>query len=743
LTLPPAQEWDLIVSCYEPLGRVTGGIGTYTRLLLHRLAAIHGSILAFTASEEQVALPENVTLITVPDVPSLGRRPLNNLPDQHFAYSFHLAAQLARLEEQGHRFLRTEFPDYGNDGYFALGARKAGMLDLGHVSVRLHSPSLMLRDDNRWPKFLAPLDLVSHGAAERFVLEETDSILYGDRPMLDRVLDYFDAEERARLQAKALHVPHPWPVVPPETRPKTGAVAARSATASPEPDAASRLIRIGLVGRLEVRKGSYEMLRLWEDARAFNPQPDLHVQYHFIGGTTADWMGRSVEEVLRRHVEENDLSGKVVFHGRVSQEALPALLGELDGLMYPSRFENYPNALIEAMQMGKAVLVSRHGCMPNLSAGYPDARVTDPCDPLTFADNVAAFAVDLAQGQANRAASEAARRAAYARLAAGFNEEHDRAYANAPAGEVAEPAAADISIAFVIPHFRQASFVAELFDDLSRCLQPGDEVLVVDDASGPEHLARLEEAIGTCGLPIRLLAKSVNEGPGSARDDGIAASSAAAIQFCDADDRLDPRGIAAARRALARHSDLDAVVGVQECFGDLDHFWVPMLPAPELAFVRNFSHSAVLFRREIFARTEGYPRRRMAHFEDWLFDLRFMLEGGKLLVLPLVTLFYRIRHGESRSHFNAVDEYHSWQTMLEDALDFARRRGRVLDESAILRLFGQAWLLERSTLAPGQIGLRPRRYDVADRIVQSLHGRPRLMRLAIAAANRLLRLPAR
>lgn len=723
--------WDIVISCFEPLARVTGGIGTYTRLLVHRLASLHETILVFAAADIDVDLPPNVKLVRISTAHYLGKRPLNNLIDEHFAYSFHLAAELKRLYEAGHRFRRAEFPDYGNDGYFALAMRKAGLLDLGHVSIRLHSPVLMLRDDNSWPEFLAPLDLVIHCAPERFVLQEADTILYGEAPMLDRVLSYMPAESLPELKAKSVRAPHPWPSLRPETE--------RSSDA-PAPRGSEIVVNIGLVGRLEVRKGSYELMGLWRDSRAFAPGPGIKVNYHLIGGSTPDWQGRSVAEVLRAFVAENDLSGAVHFHGKVPQSALPSYFERLDGLLYPSHFENYPNALIEAMQQGKAVMVSAHGCMPAMTEGYPDRIVTDPRVPVTLVDGLVEFAQIMARQQLWRQEHEAERRAAFREIAERANVAHDLVYSAAPKAAGFVAADESISIAFVIPHFRQTDLIEELLDDIAAALQPGDEVLIVDDASGQDVAERLQTIVSARGAPFRVLLKQVNEGPGAARNDGIAATTASAVQFCDADDRLPPEGTAAARRALARNAELDAVFGVQECFGDMDHYWVPTLPDPEISFVRNFAHSAGLFRRGVFERTEGYPNRRIAHFEDWLFDLRFLLAGGKALILPQVTLRYRIKVAATRSGSNGDREYHSYRAILDDALDFASRRGHPMARASLLRMLGQAYLMERGAAAPGQrTGLRPRRYDIADRIVGFLVERPALKHSAIWVANKLWR----
>lgn len=722
------RSWNFVVSCYEPLGAVTGGIGTYTRLLLHRIASLHDNVLAFTAADEVVDLPANVTLVSVPGVPKLAKRDLNNLADHHFAYSFHLSRLLQSLQAEGHSFEWTEFPDYGNDGFFALCLRKAGILDLGHVSVRLHSPVLMLREDNLWPRHLTPLDMLHHCSGERFVLGEVDSILYGETAMLERVLSFFDERTGSLLRAKSLQSPHPWPA------PIPGSITATH----PDRDADGNTIEIGLVGRLEVRKGSYEMIRLWDDQRALKPEPGLTARYHFVGGTTADWAGRSVERVVSQHIAEKGIGDNVVLHGKQPQEMLPILFAGLDGLLYPSRFENYPNALIEAMQLGKPVLVSSHGCMPDLIKNYPDGRTTDPLRPDVFAADVAEFVRALALQRPIWAEREAARRAAYLEISQEQNRNFDSFYQSAPVPTRVPTVEQRLSVAFVVPHFRQSHLITELLDDIEECLKPGDEVVVVDDASGPEERVRLEGLIKARGKPFRVVFKSRNEGPGAARDDGVRLTTADAVQFCDADDRLVPSEVATARSALVRNAELDAVFGVMEAFGDLDHFWVPTLPNPELSWLRNFAHSAGLFRRTVFDQVGGYPRQPLAHYEDWLFNLRLLLLKIEVLVIPLVTMRYRVKLGSSRSQANAALVHHSYQAIVDSALATSAERQIAFDHNVLMRMIGRAYLLE--TVTPDQTpGVKPRRYELADRMVEFLWGKPRISRLAKSVAHRILK----
>ena len=230
-----AVEWDFVLSCAEPLKSVTGGIGTYSRMLAQYLSPIHKRVLLITAGEFSTQhIPENVSIIAIKNIPNLpDGTELQNLNDHLRLYSFHLARLLTALFEVGHRFREAEFPDYGNDGYFTTVMRQAGALDIGKVYIRLHSPHLMLRDDNLWPVHLTPTNIVEHSDAERFTFMQADHLLYGGTAMLERVLSYFNEEERQSLRSRSVQIPHPWPLARVPTMAAAGHAAALVLNAEP------------------------------------------------------------------------------------------------------------------------------------------------------------------------------------------------------------------------------------------------------------------------------------------------------------------------------------------------------------------------------------------------------------------------------------------------------------------------------------------------------------------------------
>ncbi len=100
---------------------------------------------------------------------------------------------------------------------------------------------------------------------------------------------------------------------------------------------------------------------------------------------------------------------------------------------------------------------------------------------------------------------------------------------------MAKPAAeTDLSVAVVIPAYRNAATVSNAVASVLGQTLPATEVVVVDDGS-PEDI---RSAIA--GLPVRYVRRE-NAGPAAARNTGIEETSAPLVAFLDADDLWHPR----------------------------------------------------------------------------------------------------------------------------------------------------------------------------------------------------------
>ena len=137
---------------------------------------------------------------------------------------------------------------------------------------------------------------------------------------------------RTRLRVPARRIVHvDNPVALPACEPPTGPV--------------RRLIFVGL---LVPRKGLADLLEALQRPASFPPDADLTV------------VGDGPERArLEEHVAQSGLGDRVRFLG--FRADVPVLLGRADALVLPSRMEQQPLVVAEAMAAGKPVLATRCG----------------------------------------------------------------------------------------------------------------------------------------------------------------------------------------------------------------------------------------------------------------------------------------------------------------------------------------------------------------------------------------------
>lgn len=129
-------------------------------------------------------------------------------------------------------------------------------------------------------------------------------------------------------------------------------------------------------GRFVRRKGIDVLINAWQAI-----EPRKHDAYLVLIGSGKD-QPDSIEADIRGAVTERQVEN-VIFVG-----ALPnpeSYLNHADLFLFPSRREGYPNALLEAMSAGTAVIASRiGGCIELVSSGESGLLV-DPDDPEALA----------------------------------------------------------------------------------------------------------------------------------------------------------------------------------------------------------------------------------------------------------------------------------------------------------------------------------------------------------------------
>ncbi len=101
----------------------------------------------------------------------------------------------------------------------------------------------------------------------------------------------------------------------------------------------------------------------------------------------------SLSGVLERQAHDAGVDAR--FHGFVPDAR--ARLRELDVLVQPSRADNFPLAVLEAMAAGVAVVATRVGGVPELVVDGETGLIVEPEDPAALAEALDSLAADPAR----------------------------------------------------------------------------------------------------------------------------------------------------------------------------------------------------------------------------------------------------------------------------------------------------------------------------------------------------------
>ncbi len=337
-----------------------GGIGTYVvnmaEVLLnagHRVTVVTrwhpkvGQQVGFECPEHQRAGRLQIIYIPFADEDwrpdPRGRSPESDAlarRDIAATFGYRLAHGLMRLVDESDIDV-IEAPEYEYPAYYYQLLRFAQNTPLGArsrrvpVVVHLHSPSLSIFRENEeyiatpWQRFRC--------------LHEQASIRYADAVLSPSAFLADEVAAWTGLAREAITV-IPYPLGPPLTAPRAPVV---------NPN------RFLYVGRIETRKGIFEYV----EAAVGHARRHPTAEFRFIGGPHI--RGEVGDGRTTRAVVEEFIPGSVRpqfrFMEKVPRECLAAEYAEAGFGVVPSRWDNYPNTCMEAMSLGRPVLVSDRG----------------------------------------------------------------------------------------------------------------------------------------------------------------------------------------------------------------------------------------------------------------------------------------------------------------------------------------------------------------------------------------------
>lgn len=126
-------------------------------------------------------------------------------------------------------------------------------------------------------------------------------------------------------------------------------------------------------GRLSHEKGTMTLLKAYEKANVERP-------LYYVGTGP-------IKEQLEDYVKENNLSDRVKLLGFKSGDELKTLVRECLCVVLPSEwYENGPYSIMEALAVGKPVIVTNMGGLPEMVVDTLNGFVAKPCDAESLSD---------------------------------------------------------------------------------------------------------------------------------------------------------------------------------------------------------------------------------------------------------------------------------------------------------------------------------------------------------------------
>jgi glycosyltransferase involved in cell wall biosynthesis len=249
----------------------------------------------------------------------------------------------------------------------------------------------------------------------------------------------------------------------------------------------------------------------------------------------------------------------------------------------------------------------------------------------------------------------------------------------APAGSI-QPEADDLpAVSVIIPAYNVEAYVAEAVDSALAQTYPRVEIVVVDDGSSD----RTAEILAGYGDAITVVTQE-NQGPSTARNAGIRASTGGLIGMLDADDIWLPQRLESLVAVLVARPEIGMVTSnsfvmeettptLKQCYGDRRKHPFPAREEDQLDEIahRNFLFTSVVFRRDLVDRFGGFDD-ALVRAEDYELWTRFVINGARAAYVPESLGYYRVRTG---SQSRSPEHWIAHLTVLERHLPELWRQG--------------------------------------------------------------------
>lgn len=201
-------------------------------------------------------------------------------------------------------------------------------------------------------------------------------------------------------------------------------------------------------------------------------------------------------------------------------------------------------------------------------------------------------------------------------------------------------------VSVIVPVYNSEKYLSEALDSILASEHRNIEVICVNDGSSDASLSILRR-YAEQDKRVKVYSQ-LNSGVCAARNYAISLASGEFILPVDSDNRITPTFISRALSLLISDSTIKVVAPRAMYFGDKEGEW--NLPPFSLKLLarKNILDTCAMYRKADWLRVGGYCTSIKTR-EDWAFWIAILKDGGRVVRLPEIEFFYRVRATSKRA----------------------------------------------------------------------------------------------
>lgn len=207
-------------------------------------------------------------------------------------------------------------------------------------------------------------------------------------------------------------------------------------------------------------------------------------------------------------------------------------------------------------------------------------------------------------------------------------------------------------ISIIVPVYNSAKYLNECMDSLLVQTFTDFEVVCINDGS-TDNSQQILEDYRKLDARIRIFTQE-NSGTSTARNYGIAMAMGEYIYPLDSDDKIAPTCLNELYRVIST-TDYSVVCCEAALFGQKNGNWIlPKVSRWNMYNLRNGIHNSALYAKHDWEKYNGYSTElNRIGGEDFDFWLYFLDDKKKLIRIPQILFYYRIKSEDESRHLQS------------------------------------------------------------------------------------------